>query len=293
MIKIKNKITILILGVMMIFGFGGQSVFAQSQPSLIVTPSSLTKNVGDSFDLTVKVQPNGQKVCAVEGQLLLSKLNVQKINVASGIISQTPPSFSNNLYFLLGIPKCTIQETNLFTVKVKAISIGQALANFKKVDIIGEGKSVSNTSQGGSYKIIIPKTVSKSVSKKTATGKKLTKPNVVKSCNCQDWNAWQNKGCGQGNCLNTQMEQMRSRICQPAGCDIEKQTQCVNDRQCITVAKTQKSGTNKNVGLKNTSFLASIGSALTLGTDKAGVGIFVGLIILALIISIVWWRKKK
>ncbi|HHD92149.1 MAG TPA: hypothetical protein ENL06_00815 [Candidatus Portnoybacteria bacterium] len=40
-------------------------------------------------------------------------------------------------------------------------------------------------------------------------------------------------------------------------------------------------------------FLASIGSALTLGTDKAGVGIFVGLTILALIISIVWWKKKK
>ena len=271
----------------MVFVFGSQLVFAKSRPSLIVTPSSLTKNVGDSFDLTVKVKPNGKKVCAVEGQLLLSKLNVQRINVASGIISQTPPSFSNNLHFLLGIPKCTTSEKSLFTVRVKANSIPQAVASFRKVDAIGKGKSISSTSHGGSYKIVVPKVVPK--------GKVLSAESMEnsKACNCEKWNDWQDKGCGQGECLDTQMEQVRNRTCQPAGCDVEKQYQCVNNHDCIATAKTPKTNQSKVNQPKNNSLLSALSNILTLGTNKTWVGILVGIVILVLIISFVWWKKKK
>ena len=80
----KNKITILILGIVGVLIFGNQIALAQDSPSVFVSPANLTKNVGEDFDLAIKVNPAGQKVCAVEGQLVLSKLTVQEIKVADG-----------------------------------------------------------------------------------------------------------------------------------------------------------------------------------------------------------------
>ncbi|MCD6080447.1 MAG: hypothetical protein J7J54_03215 [Candidatus Omnitrophica bacterium] len=282
----KNKITILILGIVGILIFGSQIALAQDNPSVFVSPANLTKNVGDSFDLAVKINPGGQKVCAVEGQLALSKLTVQKVSVADGIISQTSPSFSNNFYFLLGIPGCTTQEKTLFTIRVKANAIGKAGVGFRNVDIIGEGISVSSAFVGGNYEIIIPETPVKV--------EKEQKPSVISPCVCEKWSSWQNKGCGEGGCLETQRLQVRNRNCNPSGCDIEEQTQCVNDPICIASAKTSKPAKKIEESKYGKSLMAGIGSIVTLGTGQVWVGILLLLVIIsAFLFLFITYRKRK
>jgi len=281
----KNKFTILILGIAAVLILGGQGVSAQDKPSVFVFPASLTKNVGNSFDLAVKVDPAGQKVCAVEGQLALSKFVVQKVNIADGIISQTPPSFSNGFYFLLGIPGCTTQDKTLFTIEVKANAIGQAGVSFKKVDIIGEGESLSSNFSEGSYEIIIPETPAIEV-KNQETG-------ITKPCICENWSSWHNKGCGEGGCLDTQRLQIRDRNCNPSGCDIEEQTQCVNDSQCISRAKEPSSVVSTKENEKERSLLAAIGNIFSFGTGNILVEILAIVLVFAATMCLLWFLLKK
>jgi len=206
--KIKNKI-LLILSFIGIFivTFGTQLVVEAANSLIYVSPSQLTKNTGEIFNITVRVNPNGQKVCAVEGKLNLNNLSCQKVTVESDIISQTPPS-CDNLYFLLGIPQCTMNDRTLFVVTVKAGNVGSASVSFTNVDIIGEGVSISSASSGGNYTIISP-------------------------CTCSAWSSWENKACGGGNCSPTQRLQIRTRTCTPSGCNVEVEYRCLEDLSCI------------------------------------------------------------
>lgn len=282
----KNKITILMLVVvgMMIFSFNVKA----ADPSLYVSPATADKDMGSAFDVVVKVNPTGEKVCAVEGQLSLSKLVVQKIDVAEGIMPQTSPSFSNNLYFLLGIPGCTTQEKTLFTVRVKADTVGKASAGFKNVDIIGEGMSISSAFVDGNYEITVPSVSAVPPAVPTIPSTPSTPQQI--SCVCDDWNSWQNGNCGEGNCALTQRLQERDRACTPSGCDIEKQIQCVNDSTCITSAK-EKVEIPETV--PQASLLAAIGSAMTLGTGNAWLGIIVGIGVILLSIFVILWVSNS
>lgn len=269
--KNKNKITILILAItgMMIFSLGVEA----ANPSVYISPATTTKNMGESFELSVKVNPAGEKVCAVEGQLVLSKLSCQKIDLAEGIMPQTSPSFSNNLYFLLGIPGCTTQEKTLFTIKVKADTVSGAFASFKNVDIIGEGMSVSSAFVDGNYEITVPVAP-------------ITPP---LSCVCDSWGSWQNRDCGEENCAPTQRLQDRVRVCTPSGCDVEKQTQCINDSTCIVLAKEKPEFAET---VTQSSFLAAIGSVITSGTGRIIVSM-VAILLLILAILAISKRYKK
>lgn len=51
-------------------------------------------------------------------------------------------------------------------------------------------------------------------------------------CECGSWSNWQNQGCGQGGCASNQMHQIRTRDCNPDGCDVEQQSRCVEDSSC-------------------------------------------------------------
>ena len=51
-------------------------------------------------------------------------------------------------------------------------------------------------------------------------------------CECSAWSNWQNQGCGQGGCAANQMYQIRTRDCNPDGCDIEQESRCVEDSTC-------------------------------------------------------------
>jgi len=164
---------------------------------------------------------------------------------------------------------------------VKALSVGEATTNFRKVDIIGEGVSISSASVGGNYEIVMPSTV---------TGTESPSNNVI-SCSCDNWNSWQNESCGEGECSDTQMAQIRTRSCNPTSCDIEEQTQCINDSQCILAAKTpaETAPAATNSGL----FLAAIGNIFSLGTGNILVEILVGIIILGILVYLLYFLSKR
>ncbi len=55
---------------------------------------------------------------------------------------------------------------------------------------------------------------------------------VIPPCECTPWSGWENRGCGQGGCPATQMWQVRTRSCNPAGCAPESETKCVDHQSC-------------------------------------------------------------
>jgi len=154
----KNKITILLLGCtgFLIAGFGFLNFAEAANSSIYVSPASLNKEVGDTFDISVKINPAGEKICVVEGKLNLDKLSCDNIAIGDGLSVQTSPS-CGNLNFLLGIQGCITEDKTLFTATVKAESSGEATANFSGVDLIGEGISVSSVSSGGIYILTVHK----------------------------------------------------------------------------------------------------------------------------------------
>lgn len=212
----KNTIlTIIFIGALIV-GSGVWDMAEAADASVYVFPKEASKKIGDTFDVLVKVNPSGQKVCAVEGKLNLDKLTCQKITMGSDISSQTAPS-CDDLNFLLGIQKCTTSKKTLFTITVKAKDAGSGTINFTGVDIIGEGVSLGSTSSSGNYTI--------------AT--------ALPSCICGVWSFWQNNGCGEGQCVSTQQLQTRARTCAPSGCLSEKESKCVYDSTCVVSQKNE------------------------------------------------------
>jgi len=203
----KNKIIILTLTGILIFGFGFYNKVKAEDSAIYISPTNLSKTVGNIFDISVKVNPSGQKVCVVEGKLALNKLSCQKITMGSAISAQISPS-CDDLSFLLGIQGCTTSDKTLFTVTVKTESSGSGTASFTGVDIIGEGVSISSTSSGGSYSITSP-------------------------CSCGPWSVWQDGVCGGGSCSSNQRLQTRTRLCTPSGCEAKDEYQCKDDSGCI------------------------------------------------------------
>ena len=120
--------------------------------SLYISPASATENAGSTFDISAKVSTQGNKVCVVEGRLVFNNLTCQNITVANGFMAQTSPTCSDP-HFVLGIPTCTTAVKNLFTISVKAGSVGSASASFTGAGIIGVGVLISSDSAGGNYTI--------------------------------------------------------------------------------------------------------------------------------------------
>ena len=140
--------------------------------SLYVSPASSTKTVGNTFDVSIRVNSAGTKICAVEGTLVFNNLSCQSITVASDATPQSAPSCSNP-HFLIGIPSCTTADKILFTVSAKAGNAGAASISFTGVDIIGEGVSAGSTSVSGNYTI---NAVSKPTTTPTSTPTLTTTP---------------------------------------------------------------------------------------------------------------------
>lgn len=216
MIKLRDKITIFALFGLLIIGMGLFNTAKAVEPLISVSPSSADKKVNDVFDILVRVNPNEEKVCVVEGKLNLNKLSCQKVTMGSGLSAQTSP-LCGDLSFVLGIQKCATSEKTLFTVSVKANSAGAATADFSGVDIIGEGVSLSSNSSGASYAIT-----------------------SVPVCDCSAWGFWENGNCGAGTCSSEQRIQTRARTCTPSECDVQNQTQCIDDSDCVVVSLPQE-----------------------------------------------------
>jgi len=177
----KHKTKILIFGLVVITMLGAGLFFTAEAyaSSIYVFPTSETKIVGNTFDISVSVSASGSKICAVEGKLILNDLICNSITMADGLMAQSSPTCSNP-YFLIGIPGCTTADSKtLFTVNVKANAVGSATASLTGVDIIGEGNSLSSNSSGGNYKInalSVPQKVETEVKNIQATPKVSSTP---------------------------------------------------------------------------------------------------------------------
>jgi hypothetical protein len=119
---------------------------------LSISPANLTKSVGNTFNATVSINPQNNRVCAVEGILSFNNLTCQSITLANGVIAQTNPTCSNP-YYLIGIPGCTSANKTLLTATVKAKTAGIASLNNTNVDLIGEGLSLGSASIDSNYTI--------------------------------------------------------------------------------------------------------------------------------------------
>ena len=146
------KIIILSVAISFLFISGIVGTVFGAGASLYVTPSNTTKVSGDAFNVEVGVNVSGNKVCAVEGTIVLKNLSCQNIAVSSGLMSQSVPSCSNP-HFLIGIPNCTTGNKVLFTASVTAINAGTSTIYSTGVDIISEGVSVGSTSAIANYMI--------------------------------------------------------------------------------------------------------------------------------------------
>lgn len=148
--NIKNIKTKIVLSVIISLGFIG-SVSAASS-SLYISPTVLTKTAGDTFNVSVGANAQGNKVCAVEGTLVFNNLTCQSITVPSDVMAQNSPTCTNP-HYLIGIPGCTVTDKTILTVTVKAGTAGNASLSQTSVDIIGEGASLGSSSTSGNYTI--------------------------------------------------------------------------------------------------------------------------------------------
>ena len=149
-----KKITLLSIFVLVgIFGIS-QIVFAESAV-LSVSPASLEKTAGTSFNVSVGLNPSNNKTCVVKGTLNFDNLSCQSITVANGLMAQTTPTCANPS-FTIGIPKCTTAVQNILSISTKGSSAGQAGLALSGVNIIGAGFAVPFNTQNGVYTITAP-----------------------------------------------------------------------------------------------------------------------------------------
>ena len=153
-----KKITLLLLALVGIFGMS-QIVFADSS-ILSISPTSQNSTIGTSLNVSVKLDPVGNKICVVKGTLSFNKLSCKSISVASGLMAQTTPTCTDPS-FVVGIPKCSSAVQNILSVSMKGTESGQANLSLTGVNIIGAGVAVPFTTQNGAYTIaaaLIPTT---------------------------------------------------------------------------------------------------------------------------------------
>jgi len=251
----KEKFTILFLGLVyvLIAGFVFPNPAEAADASVYVSPASLSKNVGEMFNIVVGVNPAGEKVCAVEGTLNLDKLSCQSITLGEGMMAQSSPA-CGSLYFLLGIPGCSTENKELFTIKVKAKNAGTATAGFTGIDIIGEGASVSSASIGGSYTLT-------SVSVPTPPSEETPPP--------PEEEVIPEEGPAE--------EEVTPEEEAPAGEEGEE--------KIVTTAPYP--------GETQSLFLAAISNIFSLGTGNAFVAIFVGAVIVIILIYLLYYLRQK
>ena len=252
----KNKITILILGCVgiLIAGFGFTNLVEAANPSVYVSPMSQSKEVGDTFNISIEVNPAGQKVCMVEGKLLLDKLSCQSVSPNGDLMASPDNKLTcSNLYFSLGIPTCTTENKTLFTVIVKAENAGIATANFSGIDIIGEGVPISSIFSGGTYSLIIPEEIVVPEEEVEVTVEEIVAP-----------------------VSETTSEEVITETVSTSTIQEEE----LSEEQTLTLTE-------------QTTFLAAIGNILSLGTNNAWISLFVVGVILAISIYFIQKSRRK
>jgi len=153
---------IILLSVLVVLGVVALGQVAYAATSTVsVLPATANKNVGTTFNATVNLVPQGNKVCVVKGTLSFVNLTCRSISVdpVFEYAIKTPTCASPS--FTLGIPGCTTTTQNVLTVSVKGNNIGQAILPFTGIKLIGGpdgGTDVTFLANGGLYNITaVPK----------------------------------------------------------------------------------------------------------------------------------------
>jgi len=130
---------------------------------ILMSPSLGTYTKGQSFTVSVRLDPKGKSVNAVESTLTFdtSKLSVVSVSKTGSIFSlwTTEPTFSNTLgtvQFGGGSPTPFSTASQLVSITFQANAEGTAAVDFKKASVLaadGLGTDVYGASVKGSYTI--------------------------------------------------------------------------------------------------------------------------------------------
>jgi hypothetical protein len=210
--KIKNNKNLIgIISLVLLLGFSN-SVKAIA-PLLYGESISDSKVVGDTFNISVKINPNNKKIDTIAGELDFSQLDCQSIELNSSdkfLVLEQPTCTDSD--FIIGIKKGTLQDTELFNVTVQANDIGFSSLNFNNVDILGNGFLVSSAAIDRTF---------------------IINSITTENCECSEWEEWISQNCGEESCSEEEMLQTRSRICEPVGCNVETISRCIENSSCV------------------------------------------------------------
>ena len=193
-------------------------VTADSDVSLYVTPSSGNYNIGDSINVSVKVNTKGETINAVKATLSFNEnLKVKSISKSGSILGLwiEDPFYDNSSRIITfgGAGAGTTYKGSagkIISIIFEAKKAGQGTINFSSNSVKYGATTIEvDSAIGGSYTITSP-------------------------CNCGDWSAWQDRSCGGGNCSSTQRLQIRTRSCTPSGCKSKNEYRCKDDPGCIS-----------------------------------------------------------
>ncbi len=128
---------------------------------VVVSPSSGSYNVGQSFTITVQANPQSKSVNAVEGKLTFdsSKLSVTSVSKTGSVFSlwTTEPTFSNaagTIDFGGGSPTPFSTRSNVLSVTFKVIAEGSANVAVSSASILaadGQGTDVYTGPVNGTF----------------------------------------------------------------------------------------------------------------------------------------------
>lgn len=136
---------------------------AAEAATLQMSPSTGSYNAGQTFTATVRANPAGQSINAVEATLkfdptLVSVVSISKDGSAFSLWT-VEPTFSNSagtVTFGGGSPTPFTAASNLVTITFRAVAAGSATVSFSTASILaadGRGTDVYQPSTGGAFTI--------------------------------------------------------------------------------------------------------------------------------------------
>jgi hypothetical protein len=193
--NLKTKIILPMLSLAIfvsMFGFANLASAAGTTSSYLnVAPTNQIKTAGSIFSTSINIKNNGNKVCTVEGTLMLNNLTCQSITIPDDVQSLSVPTCSKP-YFNIGIPNCVMTDKLLMTISAKTGSVGTASISANNVEMIGvvggSGDNITNVGSSltpANYTVVAPvvavATPVKVASTTVEVPKKVTETTVTKT----------------------------------------------------------------------------------------------------------------
>lgn len=160
--SLSRKITHFLVSVLVLTGFflTAHSAFAAT---LQLSPSTGSYTSGQTFIATVRVQPGGQSINAVEATLAFDKEKLSVVSVSKDgstfSLWTVEPTFSNangTITFGGGSPTPFTAASNLVNVTFRTVAEGAGAVNFSNASILaadGRGTDVYETSAGATFTV--------------------------------------------------------------------------------------------------------------------------------------------